>query len=266
MAPIAIPLPAIRDLNIIQKLGDLLATEMCNKKSRHHSSTDPLASSASISIINEPYLDFLYRFRFVDRNFESLSSDDTLLGGQMAAGTKIRHFTGNYQKTGRLKVHQQMEERRLRELHLVLLHMAARKLNLRMSGIVPSEQAGMNLEKWWQSRKRERNFVDAVTDGFMKMGDLDTCVSAFGANHRHPNRPEEPAAYNLPEHRTFLEKTAGDGIAPLQNNPGLLSMASQLSATKNTFVSPNTNKTVAAGRGCTALNSHYHQHSSRTIL
>jgi beta-glucosidase len=132
-------------------------------------------------------------------------------------GATIKHFAANDQETGRFKVDQQMEERCLRELHLVPFQMAVReadpwcvmgsysKINgtytsnnkwllddvLRkewgykgvvmsdwfgMNSIVPSVQAGMDLEMPGPPRKRGRNLVDAVTKGFMKVEDLDACV------------------------------------------------------------------------------------------
>ncbi|KAI5788501.1 glycoside hydrolase superfamily [Geopyxis carbonaria] len=303
MAPSAVSLAATFDTDIIHELGNLLATEVQDKKS---------------DILLAPTV-CLHRSPLGGRNFESFSGDDPFLGGKLAASyinaiqahgvaTTIKHFAANDQETKRFVVDQTMSERCLREIHLVPFQIAIRdskpwcvmasysKINgvyasnnrrllttiLReewgfdglvmsdwfgVNSIVPSVEAGMDLEMPGPARKRGKNLADAVKQGYMDESSLDINVRRVlqliykTGKYRHPEWEEgQEQAINRPEHQTFLRKAAAEGIVLLKNEKNLLPLGPKLGSAKQVaFIGPNANESVAAGGGSAALNPHYRQ-------
>ncbi|KAI5851715.1 glycoside hydrolase superfamily [Morchella snyderi] len=301
LTPSAVSLAATWDVDIIAGIGELLATEVRDKKS---------------DILLAPTV-CLHRSPLGGRNFESFSGDDPFLGGKLAAAyinavqshgiaTTIKHFAANDQETKRFVVNQIMTDRCLRELHLVAFQIALRdskpmcvmasysKINgvyasnnkalltgiLReewgfdgvvmsdwfgMNSIVPSVEAGLDLEMPGPARKRGKNLVDAVKNGYMKESALDINVRRIleliykTGKYKNPDWVEEQEeAINRPEHQKFLRRAAAEGIVLLKNEKKLLPLS--LGTTKQiAFIGPNAKESVAAGGGSASLNPHYRQ-------
>ncbi|PWW75923.1 Glycoside Hydrolase Family 3 protein [Tuber magnatum] len=301
LTPSAVSLSATWDVEIVAGIGDLLATEVRDKKA---------------DILLAPTV-CLHRSPLGGRNFESFSGDDPFLGGKLAASyinavekhgiaTTIKHFAANDQETRRFVVDQVITDRCLRELHLVPFQIAIRDSNpscvmasySKMNGvyasnnkrlltgilrdewkfdgivmsdwfgvnsIVPSVEAGLDLEMPGPARKRGKNLVDAVNKGYMMESTLNINVRRVlgliykTGKHKYPLKEEEPeVANNRPEHRAFLRRAASEGIVLLKNEKGLLPLKLE-KAKQVAFIGPNAKESVAAGGGSAALNPHYRQ-------
>ncbi|KAI5858481.1 glycoside hydrolase superfamily [Tricharina praecox] len=137
-----------------------------------------------------------------------------------------------------------------------------------VNSIVPSVDAGMDLEMPGPARKRGKNLSDAVKKGFMEEKTLDACVRRIlqlihkTGKYKYPDWVEEQEeAHDRPEHRQFLREAAADGIVLLKNEGDILPLtASKLDGIKQiAFIGPNADESVAAGGGSAALNPHYRQ-------
>jgi len=126
-----------------------------------------------------------------------------------------------------------------------------------VNSIVPSVEAGLDLEMPGPARKRGKNLSDAVKKGYMKEETLDINVRRVlqliykSGKYRYPywEEPREEA-HNRPEHSRFLRKAAADGIVLLKNEKNLLPLAPKLKCAKQiAFIGPNANESVAAGGG-----------------
>ncbi|RPA84644.1 glycoside hydrolase [Ascobolus immersus RN42] len=134
-----------------------------------------------------------------------------------------------------------------------------------VNSIVPSVEAGLDLEMPGPPRKRGKNLVDAVAKGYMKEDGMDANVRRLlqliykTGKHKTPDWVEgEEQAINRPEHREFLRKAAADGIVLLKNEKKTLPL--NLETIKSVaFIGPNSRESVAAGGGSASLNPHYRQ-------
>lgn len=157
-----------------------------------------------------------------------------------------------------------------------------------MNSIVPSVEAGLDLEMPGPARKRGKNLVDAVKKGYMKESTLDINVRRIlelvikisllllsslvplridligdlpiltklksiqiykTGKYKNPDWVEEQEeAINRPEHQKFLRRAASEGIVLLKNEKKLLPLS--LGTTKQiAFIGPNAKESVAAGGG-----------------
>lgn len=272
LTPSAVSLSATWDVEIVAGIGELLATEVRDKKADILLAPTGLwpikALTLSLTSTSSPMqairlihsIVCLHRSPLGGRNFESFSGDDPFLGGKLAASyinavekrgiaTTIKHFAANDQETRRFVVDQMITDRCLRELHLVPFQIAIRDSNpscvmasySKMNGvyasnnkrlltgilrdewkfdgivmsdwfgvnsIVPSVEAGLDLEMPGPARKRGKNLVDAVNKGYMKESTLNINVRrVLGlVGLLLPDDIYNPRTYGAPPHLTNVRK------------------------------------------------------------
>jgi beta-glucosidase len=134
-----------------------------------------------------------------------------------------------------------------------------------VNSIVPSCEAGLDLEMPGPARKRGKNLSDAVKKGYMKEESMDINVRRVleliykTGKHKTPDWVEPPEeAIDRPEHRKLLRKAASEGIVLLKNEGNILPLKLD-SVKKVAFIGPNSNVSVATGGGSANLNPHYRQ-------
>ncbi|KAF3910506.1 Beta-glucosidase [Dactylellina cionopaga] len=128
------------------------------------------------------------------------------------------------------------------------------------NSIVPSLEAGMDLEMPCPSRKRGQKLLDAVKLGHLKEGTIEKSAKrVYKTGKYNPLWPKDSEeAINRPEHQRFLREAAADGIVLLKNTHNLLPLTLE-PGLRIGFIGPNSRVSVAVGGGSANLNPHYRQ-------
>ncbi|EPS37218.1 hypothetical protein H072_9121 [Dactylellina haptotyla CBS 200.50] len=133
------------------------------------------------------------------------------------------------------------------------------------NSIVPSLEAGMDLEMPGPSRKRGQKLLDAVKLGYLKEATIEKSakrvlelVHKIGKHAYFLGLEGPEEAFNRPEHQEFLREAAADGMILLKNTRNLLPLRLK-PGLRVSFIGPNSGISVAVGGGSASLNPHYQQ-------
>ncbi|KAK6360605.1 hypothetical protein TWF730_006742 [Orbilia blumenaviensis] len=131
------------------------------------------------------------------------------------------------------------------------------------NSIVPSLEAGMDLEMPGPARKRGQKLLDAVRLGHLKERTIEKSAKRVlelvfkTGKHLCPDWIEgSEEAIDRVTHRNFLRMAAADGIVLLKNTDNLLPLRLE-PGLQVAFIGPNSRASVAAGGGSANLNPHY---------
>ncbi|KAJ4185326.1 hypothetical protein NW767_012972 [Fusarium falciforme] len=131
------------------------------------------------------------------------------------------------------------------------------------NSVVPSVQAGLDLEMPGPIRRRGKHLIEAFRQGLVDASFIDASASRVlellykTGKSSVPDWKEGPEkADDLPEHRKILRRAGTEGIVLLKNSTNLLPL-SNLNGKTIAVIGPNAARSVATGGGSSNLAPHY---------
>ncbi|KPM35415.1 Beta-glucosidase B [Neonectria ditissima] len=131
------------------------------------------------------------------------------------------------------------------------------------NSIVPSLNAGLDLEMPGPVRRRGKHLLEAHRQGLVETSVIDASVIRLlellykvGKSQIPDWKEGKEQATDLLEHRSILRKAGADGIVLLKNSASILPLQN-LGGKKIAVIGPNAARSVATGGGSSNLEPHY---------